>query len=314
MGAAVPAAQPRGDRPYPLTPFTDLSPRALGSVSRAFVDGQSRTLYAGFNAPGVVAHIGSISLETGGTRHLADIKGPNIYQVTSIAYDPAGTIFYTTDNLEHRDLMALDPRTGRTRLLQKDLRVGDLAFDRADRSLWGVRTLNGLHTIVRIEPPYTEWTQVVTFPYGTVVYDLDVAPDGTLLAGSFGDINGKQNVRVIPVERLRQGDATPMADFDFNGAVPNNFVFSPTAASCTAARTSPASPISSATTSPPGRSTRSPTRTLASSGRFRSAATISSCSATPARVSCRRGSPCARSPTSARSHSLASRRSRSIRS
>jgi hypothetical protein len=214
-------------RKYPLTPFTDLSRRPLGSVSRAFVDARSRTLYAGFNAPGAVAHIGSISLDTGAPAHLIDIKGPNIYQVTSIAYDPDGTIFYTTDNLAHRDLMALDPRTGRARMLQKDLRVGDLAFDRADKSLWGVRALNGLHTLVRMEPPYEDWTQIVTFPYGTILYDLDVSPDGTRLAASFGDLNGKQTVRVLAMDQVRAGDATPVMQFDFGGGVPNNFVFSP---------------------------------------------------------------------------------------
>ena len=214
-------------RQYPLTPFTDISPRALGSVSRAFIDRQSKTLYAGFNAQGAVAHIGSIALDTGATTHLIDIKGPNIYQVTSIAYDPAGTIFYTTDNLAHRDLIALDPRTGRATLLQKDLRVGDLAFNRADKSLWGVRTLNGLHTLVRMEPPYADWTQIVTFPYGTILYDLDISPDGTRLAASFGDLHGKQNVRVLAMDKVRAGDATPVMQFDFGAGVPNDFVFSP---------------------------------------------------------------------------------------
>lgn len=214
-------------RTYPLTPFKDLSPRALGSVSRAFIDDRSGTLYAGFNAPGAVAHIGAIALETGESRHLIDIKGPNIYQVTSIAYDPAGTIFYTTDNLAHRDLVALDPRTGRARVLQKDLRVGDLAFNAVDKSLWGVRVLNGLHTLVRIDPPYSDWKQIVTFPYGTVFYDLDVSPDGTRLAASTGDINGRQSVRVFATDTVTTGDVTPVAEFDFKGGVPNNFVFSP---------------------------------------------------------------------------------------
>ncbi len=215
-------------RTYPVTPYTDLSPRALGSVSRAFVDPAGTRLYAGFNYPGSVAHIGSISLEDGSTRHLRDIKGPNIYQVTSIAYDPSGpTIYYTTDNLAHRDLVALDPATGKATLLQKDARIGDLAFDRLDRSLWGVRTLNGLDTLVKIDPPYREWTQIKTFPYGTTLYDLDVSPDGTQLAASFGEISGKQNVRVLSTIKLMTADATPVATFDFGQGVPNNFVFSP---------------------------------------------------------------------------------------
>jgi hypothetical protein len=214
-------------RKYPLTPYRDLSKRPLGSVSRAFVDHQTGTLYAGFNAPGTVAHLGSISLETGAAEHLVDIKDPTLYQVTSIAYDPAGTIFYTTDNHAHRDLMALDPRTRRVTRLQKDLRVGELAFNRADKSLWGVRSLNGLNTLVRIEPPYNEWTQVVTLPYGTVMYDLDVSPDGARLAASVGEVTGRHYVRVFAVDKVRTGDVTPAAEFDVGGGVPNDFVFSP---------------------------------------------------------------------------------------
>jgi DNA-binding beta-propeller fold protein YncE len=214
-------------RKYPLTPYRDLSKRPVGSVSRAFVDQPSGTLYAGFHAPGTVAHMGFIALETGATGHLVDIKDPTLYQVTSIAYDPAGTIFYTTDNRAHRDLMALDPRTRRVTLLQKDLRVGELAFNRGDRSLWGVRSLNGLHTLVRIEPPYKEWKQIVTLPYGTVMYDLDVSPDGTRLSGSVGETSGRHYVRVFAAETLRTGDVTPLAQFDVGGGVPNDFVFSP---------------------------------------------------------------------------------------
>ena len=37
----------------------------------------------------------------------------------------------------------------------EDARIGDLAFNRADQSLWGIRHLNGLASIVRMGPPYT---------------------------------------------------------------------------------------------------------------------------------------------------------------
>jgi hypothetical protein len=215
-------------RKYPITPAKDLSPRALGSISRAHYDPATHTIYAAFNYPGVVAHLGAISIETGAVRHLTDIKGPQIYQVASLAFDPTGpTLFYTTDNLAYRDLVALDVKTGRRRVLIKDGRIGDLVFSRADRTLWGVRHLNGLCTIVEIAPPYTEWKRAVTLPYGTVVYDLDVSPDGTLLSASFGDLTSKQNVRVIPTAKLRAGDATPDTEFDFGPSVPDSFVFSP---------------------------------------------------------------------------------------
>jgi len=215
-------------RKFPITPSRDLSPRALGSVSRAFYDEATKKVYAAFNYPGTVAHVGAISAETGETTHLADVRGPLLYQVTSLAYDPAGPmLFYTADNLGHRDLMSLDPRTGTSKMLQKEARIGELVVNRADRSLWGVRTLSGICSIVRVPAPYTDWTRVVSLPYGTVVYDLDISPDGRMLSASFGQISGKQSVRLMSIEKLLAGDTTPEAEFDLGGTVVNGFTFSP---------------------------------------------------------------------------------------
>jgi hypothetical protein len=215
-------------RTHPTTRYTDVSSRALGSVSRAYRDDATGKIYGAFNYPGVVAHVGSIDLDTGALERLVDIKGPVIYTVTSLAWDPfARQLFYTTDNGAHRDLVQLDPATRRTTVLQKDVRIGDLAFNRADRSLWGIRHLNGICSIVRMEAPYREWTRVHTFPYGTVVYDLDVSPDGRLLSASFGEISGQQEVRVLETERLLDGDLSVRARFDFGPSVPSGFVFTP---------------------------------------------------------------------------------------
>ncbi|HJR60858.1 MAG TPA: LpqB family beta-propeller domain-containing protein [Vicinamibacterales bacterium] len=213
-------------RQYPTTPYRDVSRRALGSISRAYYDDKAGKLYAAFNYPGVVAHVGAIDVETGDLERIVDIKGPVIYTVTSLAYDPdEQLLFYTTDNGAHRDLVRVDPGTRKTELLMKDARIGDLAFNRADRTLWGIRHLNGIASVVRIAPPYKEWTRVYSFPYGTVVYDLDVSPDGTRLSASFGEIDGKQNVRVFSTEGLLAGNVTPEAAFDFGPSVPSGFVF-----------------------------------------------------------------------------------------
>ena len=216
-------------RKFPVTPYTDLSPRALGSVSRAYLDEAGGKIYAAFNYPGVVAHIGAIDVGGGTVHRIVDVKDPIIYAVTSLAWDPDGRrLFYTTDNGAYRDLVVLDPATGRRQMLQKDVRIGDLAYSRADKSLWGIRHLNGIATLVRMMPPYTSWKQVFSFPYGTVPYDLDVSPDGTQLVASFGEVNGQQDVRILDVARALKGDVTPIARFDFGSAVvPNNFVFSP---------------------------------------------------------------------------------------
>ena len=52
-----------------------------------------------------------------------------------------------------------------------------------------------------------------------------MSPDGTRLSASFGEIDGKQNVRVFSTEKLLAGDVTPEAQFDFGPSVPSGFVF-----------------------------------------------------------------------------------------
>lgn len=217
-------------RQYPLTHYQDLTPRALGAVSRAHLDPATGTLYAGVSAPGIVSHIAALSIDTGTVERLVDIKGPAMYTVTSLTRDPGdGMLYYTTDNGAFRDLVRLDPKTHRTTVLLEDGRIGDLAFNRADGAIWGIRHLNGLATLVRVPRPYTMWEQVHTWPYGTVVYDLDLSPDGTRLVASFGEIDGKQDVRIFDLSSLGRTDPTPVARFDFGPSVPNQFVFSPDA-------------------------------------------------------------------------------------
>jgi hypothetical protein len=215
-------------RRYPITASTDLSKRALGSVSRAWYDPDTRRLYGAFNYPGVVGHVGSISLDDGAVERLVDVKGPVLYTVSSVAFDPrTKTVFYTTDNNALRDLVALDPATHRTHILLKDARIGDLAFNQADRSLWGIRHLNGICTIVRMAEPWREWTQVKSWPYGPVVYDLDVSPDGTRVSASVGEVTGQHSLLVFATDALLKGDDTPVVKHEFGAAIPSNFVFSP---------------------------------------------------------------------------------------
>jgi hypothetical protein len=213
-------------REHPVTRFTDLSGEALGSLSRAYVDPERRKIYVGLNYQGTVGYVGAISLDDGRVEHLHDIKQPRIYTVTSLAYDGARTLFYTADNTAYRDLIALDVETKRQRTLLKDARIGELAFSRSDQSLWGIRVLNGICTLVRIRPPYNDWNAVYSWPYGETVYDLDVSPDGELVSVSVGEISGRQTLRVFQNARLAAGDSTPAAQFDFGTAIPSNFVFS----------------------------------------------------------------------------------------
>ncbi len=215
-------------REYPITPYEDISDRGLGSVSRTYFDPETRKLYWGLRYPGVVAHISSRSIDDGTTTRLVDIKGPMLYKVTSLAFDQESkSLYYTADNNAYRDLMSLEIESGESRMLLRDARIGELVFNKADRSLWGVRHLNGIATLVRIPYPYDEWNQIHSFPYGQLLYDLDISPDGQLLSTSFGEINGDQSLRIFNIKKLLEGDITPEKKFDFGQAVPEAFVFSP---------------------------------------------------------------------------------------
>ncbi len=215
-------------RQFPITPYKDISDHALGSVSRSYFDPQTRQIHLALRYPGVVAHVASISVADGAMNKLVDIKGPMLYRVTSLAFDShSNTLFYTADNKAYRDLMSVNTRTGQHEMLIKDLRVGDLVFNPSDRSLWGVRHLNGIATLVQIPYPYVQWNQVHSFPYGQVLYDLDISPDGKYLSMSFGEISGDQSLRVFSIDTLLEGDVSPVNQFDFGLAVPEGFVFSP---------------------------------------------------------------------------------------
>jgi hypothetical protein len=215
-------------RQYATTPYEPLTSSALGSVSRAFFDAETNSIIAGFREPGIVANIGELSLDSGKARRLEDIKGAMIHRVSSVAFDRSSdTIFYTTDNYAYRDLMAIDRNTGKTRQLLHDARVGEIVVHPGDRSLWGVRHLNGYASLVRIPPPYDEWQLVQTLPYGSLLYDLDISPDGTLLSGSFGNIRGRHALEVHRIDALLEGKLEPIADFTFGQTIPESFVFSP---------------------------------------------------------------------------------------
>jgi hypothetical protein len=213
---------------YPETPTTPLARTGLGSISRAYLAADGKSLIGGFRSLGVIANIGVLSLDNGRTRGLADIKGAMLYKVTSLAYDPAANrAYYTDDNYAFRDLMSVDVATGKRRMLLHDARIGDIVLNPRDKTLWGLRHLNGLVTLVRLDPPYDRWTQIHTFDYGEIPFDLDISPDGQTLSASFGQIDAEQSVRLFKLDELDAGPIHPTAQFALGGSTPEGFVFSP---------------------------------------------------------------------------------------
>lgn len=213
-------------RKFPVTPYRALVAKPLGSVSRMYYDESSGTLYGAFRYPGVVEHIGALNTKDGSVRRLTDIKGARHYMVTSFAYDPgSGTAFFANKNLNFRDLLSVDVKTGRVRLLLKNARIGEIVFNPSDRSLLGVRHVDGIATLVRIPYPYKTWIAVHKFPYENVPTDLDISPDGRLLSATMSEVNGDMYLRVWELDQVLSGHLKPLSEFRFGQSVPEGFTF-----------------------------------------------------------------------------------------
>ena len=214
-------------RRYATTRERPLTSQVLGAVSRAYLDSTSGSVIVAVRYPGQEAHIASIDIATGEFTRIANIVAAGGLSVTSLAFDEASrTLFYTTNNSDWRHIRALDLATGRSRTLIRDSRIGDLAFNAADRSLWGIRHDNGFSTLVRMPHPYSEWQQVQTLPYGRDLFDIDISPDGTTLIGSMSEVSGDTRLVQMSIAALRTGDTSSQLLFEFEQWAPSNFVFS----------------------------------------------------------------------------------------
>jgi len=215
-------------RKYPVTQPQRLTARTLGSVSRAYFDPKDNVIYAGIRYPAHIASVAAIHVDTGKIEELKEIKGPGLYYVTSLAWDAhARKLYYTTDNNDLRDLNVYDVETHHSAQLLRDVRAGDLAFDAADGSLWGVRHNNGLSGLVEFPAPYKESKSVHDFDYGADLFDIDVSPDGQFLTGALADVSGRQKLVRFRINQLRNGDASFEVLYDFEYNSPGNFVYSP---------------------------------------------------------------------------------------
>ena len=214
-------------RRNPITRYRRISEHGLGSASEAFYDRRRKKLYMAVSLPGQFAHIAALDMATGKQTNLVDIRGGALFYVSSLAYDSVSqTIFYSTDNNRLRDIHTYNLRTRASTPLLKNASTGDLAYNYADRSLWGVRHFNGLSSLVRIPWPYTEWNLIHLFGYGEDLFDLAIAPDGSKLAGAIGKLDGSQQLIMMDTLKLLAGEFSPKVLADFENSTPANFVFS----------------------------------------------------------------------------------------
>ena len=213
-----------------------ITDKILGSVSFPQYDRSRNKIYVAVNYPGQIPHLAALDLNDGSIEKLTDIKGAALFYVSSLSYDSErGVLFYTTDNDSWRDLNKYDLNSGKSTLLQKDFRTGDLAFNKIDQSVWGIKHLNGLSTIVKIpkidknneaENEYSSWEQKYTLPYGQDIFDLDISPDGKKLSAAVSDLKGNQTLILYDLEALEKNVVVQDTIYNFEESSPQSFRFS----------------------------------------------------------------------------------------
>ena len=214
-------------RQNPVTERKVLSDTPLGGVSSAIYAEDLDKIILAADLPGNVAHIALLDPDSGEMTRVADINGSALYFVSSLAYDAGtGTIFYSNDNSGWRDLFSVNIEERKPRQLIKDLRAGDFVFNPNDRSLWGIRHLNGIVSLIRIPEPYTDWNRIYSMPYGEDLFDIDISPDGKYLSAAIGDVQGLQKLVMMSTDSLMKGKFEPKEIEDFEVSSPASFKFS----------------------------------------------------------------------------------------
>jgi hypothetical protein len=90
-----------------------------------------------------------------------------------------------------------------------------------------VRHVYGISTLIRMPFPYEDWDQIHSWPYGQDLYDIDISPDGSTLAGALAEVSGRQRLIKMSVSALLAGEAEEETLYDFENSSPANFAFSP---------------------------------------------------------------------------------------
>ena len=191
---------------YPITSFDPITAHPLGNASTFRYNHESEKMYMAINYPGIISQIAEIDTRSGEIRKLAELDSPSLYYSTHLAYDPdSNRVYITEQNYKYRSLVRIDVESGRKETLIPFSRTGDLVFNRADRSIWGVRLDNGHSTLVKIPEPYQRIEPFFEVPFGQALFDLDISPDGRYLSASLSHIGGEQELILFDIRELEQG-------------------------------------------------------------------------------------------------------------
>ncbi len=210
-----------------ITKHREIIDIPLGSASRQFYDKNSNSIILAINYPGELGHLAEINLGTGNIRKIAPVMSPRLHFVTAITYDEnSRTIFMTENNNNYRDLVLISRDKGNIIKRLDFQRFGDFAFNKADKSIWGIRVYNGRSILSRLLPPYEIIEEFYTLPFGNNLFDLDISKDGTYLSATYSTTDGTQKLVLFLLKDIIQGNNIFEDIYSFEGNSGSNFVFS----------------------------------------------------------------------------------------
>ena len=194
---------------FPITQLKKLTQEPVGWVTEPYYDDKENEMLFGRHHPDKLAGIQSLDLETRHLQELGTLPTPSLIGVSSTAFDKnKGMFFYTTNNNQlFRDIWVLDIKTGDTKELFRDFRIGDLTVSPTTHELWGVRHSGGKMTLAYSAYPYSEIVPVVGFSIGDELFDLSVSPSGKLLACVLHRASGQQSIILVNLDELKKGGA-----------------------------------------------------------------------------------------------------------
>jgi hypothetical protein len=207
----------------PLTFSTRLSGSPSGSVTQPHFRAKDGTVLWGQHKPDHLASFVKFNVRKRISREIETLRAPSMFQVASTAYDESrDMLFYTTKNNQlYRDLWMLDVRSGESRLLFEDSRVGHLTMSAATHELWGIRHGAGVAQLVCLRFPYRKLEELVYFDFGDEVQGLAVSPAGDRLAAVLHKVSGEQSLVLVEIDKLKSGNNAPYTLISGEGSPEN---------------------------------------------------------------------------------------------
>lgn len=211
-----------------LTPVRRLTTQPIGWVTQPYLEPSDTSMIFGYHTPNHLAGIQKYKISTATSEKLGTLPTPSLIRVASTAYDREnGLFFYTTKNNElYRDICVLETATGKTKVLFKNCRVGDLTISPSSHDLWGVLHSNAEVSLTISPYPYSTLIPLIKFNANDEVLNLSINPSGKSLATVLHRANGEQSIILVNSDSLKTGGAFKFETVTDKGS-PENPSWSP---------------------------------------------------------------------------------------